>query len=66
MRGLPATWGSRAYEDFVPEADEAPVARLRAAGAVLVGKTNVPELTLEGYTSKPALRHDGQSGGIRR
>ena len=30
--------------------DELPVARLRAAGAVIVGKTNVPELTLEGYT----------------
>ena len=29
---------------------ELPVARLRAAGAVIVGKTNVPELTLEGYT----------------
>jgi aspartyl-tRNA(Asn)/glutamyl-tRNA(Gln) amidotransferase subunit A len=48
--GLPATWGSRALADFVPERDELPVARLRAAGAVIIGKTNVPELTLEGYT----------------
>jgi len=45
-----ATWGSRALADFVPERDELPVARLRAAGAVILGKTNVPELTLEGYT----------------
>lgn len=51
MRGLPATWGSRALRDFVPDHDELPVARLREAGAVLIGKTNVPELTLEGYTS---------------
>ncbi|MDM9627900.1 amidase [Rhizobium sp. S152] len=51
VRGLPATWGSRALADFVPDRDELPVARLRAAGALIIGKTNVPELTLEGYTS---------------
>ena len=50
VAGLPATWGSRALADFVPSRDELPVARLRAAGAVIIGKTNVPELTLEGYT----------------
>ena len=50
VAGLQATWGSRALADFVPDWDELPVARLRAAGAVILGKTNVPELTLEGYT----------------
>ncbi len=50
VAGQRATWGSRALADFVPDQDELPVARLRAAGAVLLGKTNVPELTLEGYT----------------
>jgi aspartyl-tRNA(Asn)/glutamyl-tRNA(Gln) amidotransferase subunit A len=50
VKGMPATWGSRALETHVPDHDELPIARLRAAGAVLVGKTNVPELTLEGYT----------------
>jgi aspartyl-tRNA(Asn)/glutamyl-tRNA(Gln) amidotransferase subunit A len=49
--GLPSTWGSRALAGFVPERDELPVARLRAAGAVILGKTNVPEFTLEGYTN---------------
>lgn len=48
--GLPSTWGSRALVDFRPGKDELPVARLRAAGAVILGKTNVPEFTLEGYT----------------
>ena len=48
--GMRATWGSRALAGFVPDRDELPVARLRAAGAVILGKTNVPELTLEGYT----------------
>ena len=47
---MPAAWGSRLFEAFVPEHDELPVARLRAAGAVILGKTNVPEFTLEGYT----------------
>jgi len=74
VAGLPATWGSRLFADFVPEADELPVARLRAAGAVIVGKTNAPEFTLEGYTGNalfgvtgnpwdPARTPGGSSGG---
>lgn len=51
LKGLPATWGSRLHRDFVPNHDEAPVASLRAAGALLFGKTNVPEFTVQGYTS---------------
>jgi aspartyl-tRNA(Asn)/glutamyl-tRNA(Gln) amidotransferase subunit A len=50
VRGLRTTWGSRLYAEFIPDADEEPVARLRAAGAVILGKTNVPEFTLQGYT----------------
>jgi aspartyl-tRNA(Asn)/glutamyl-tRNA(Gln) amidotransferase subunit A len=50
VAGLPATWGSRGLADYVPARDELPVARLRAAGAIVLGKTNVPEFTLEGYT----------------
>ena len=50
VAGMPATWGSRALAAFVPSQDELPIVRLRAAGAVIIGKTNVPELTLEGYT----------------
>src|SRR5687767_4691791 len=41
--GLLTTYGSPLYRDFVPERDNAMVARVRAAGAVVVGKTNVPE-----------------------
>ncbi|WP_158541687.1 amidase [Pelagibacterium lacus] len=50
VRGLPTSWGSRAFADYHPEADELPVARLRAAGGVVVGKANVPEFTLRGFT----------------
>jgi aspartyl-tRNA(Asn)/glutamyl-tRNA(Gln) amidotransferase subunit A len=74
VAGMPATWGSRSLAGFTPERDELPVARLRAAGAVIVGKTNVPELTLEGYTKNDlfgvtrnpwniSLTPGGSSGG---
>jgi len=49
--GLPATWGSAAYRGFAPSEDEPAIARLRSAGAIIIGKTNVPEFTLQGYTS---------------
>ena len=51
LKGLPATWGSRLLRDFAPDHDEPAVARLRAAGAILFGKTNVPEFAVQGYTS---------------
>jgi aspartyl-tRNA(Asn)/glutamyl-tRNA(Gln) amidotransferase subunit A len=50
MKGCPAVWGSPLYRDYRPDHDEAPVARLRATGAVLIGKTNTPEFALRGYT----------------
>ena len=37
------TGGSTYYRDFVPEEDDVTVERLRAAGAIILGKTNVPE-----------------------
>ncbi len=73
-RDMPATWGSRLFANYVGDRDETPVARLRAAGAVFLGKTNVPEFTLRGYTANaihgvtgnpwnPALTPGGSSGG---
>ena len=50
VRGLRSTWGSKLYSEYVPEIDELPIARLRAAGATILGKTNCPEFTLQGYT----------------
>lgn len=49
--GIVSTGGTLGRRDFVPEEDAPVVARLRAAGAVLLGKTNTPELTLSGETS---------------
>jgi amidase len=41
--GMRTTSGSPIFRDFVPEKDQGTVARIRAAGALIVGKTNVPE-----------------------
>ncbi|MBY6068288.1 hypothetical protein KUW17_16170 [Leisingera aquaemixtae] len=49
--GLRTTWGSRSFESHVPDHDALHVARLRAAGAVITGKTNTPEFTLSGQTT---------------
>jgi aspartyl-tRNA(Asn)/glutamyl-tRNA(Gln) amidotransferase subunit A len=46
VRGLPCAWGTELFRGYVPEKDELPVARLRAAGAVILGKTNVSEFTV--------------------
>ena len=42
-RGIRTTFGSPIYRDFVPEEDDLYVERLRAAGAIIIGKTNTPE-----------------------
>lgn len=44
--GIRTTSGSLLFGDNVPQADATIVARLRAAGAILVGKTNLPEFCL--------------------
>ena len=42
IAGLPTTWGFPAFRDFRPAEDAVAVARVKAAGAVVLGKTNVP------------------------
>ncbi len=49
------TWGTPALRDYRSAHDELAVARARAAGALIVGKTNVPEFALEGYTANPVF-----------
>src|SRR5918994_1053553 len=61
VAGLRSTAGAAPYRDRVPAADAAAVARLRAAGAVILGKSNVPAFTADfqafnavyGTTSNP-------------
>ncbi len=42
-KGIRTTFGSRIYQDFVPEQDTLLVERVRNAGAIVIGKTNTPE-----------------------
>ena len=74
LAGVPATNGSLAYRDFVPAEDCRAVTRLRAAGAVIVGKTNNPEFCYRGFTDNalfgptrnpwnPSRTPGGSSGG---
>lgn len=48
--GVITTGGTQGRATFVPAQDAPVVARLRTAGAILLGKTNTPELTLAGET----------------
>ncbi|MBI2490731.1 MAG: amidase [Candidatus Rokubacteria bacterium] len=52
-RGLATTGGSRLFADAVPEEDAIPVARLKAAGAVILGKTNTSEFGHKAVTENP-------------
>jgi amidase len=72
--GLRSTYGTTGRATFVPATDATVVARLKAAGAVLLGKTNTPEFTWSfetqnlvfGRTNNPwdtALSPGGSSGG---
>ena len=48
--GIRTTYGSTLYAEHVPAEDQLCVARLRAAGAVVVGKTNTSEFAIGGFT----------------
>jgi Asp-tRNA(Asn)/Glu-tRNA(Gln) amidotransferase A subunit family amidase len=74
QRGLPATYGSRALAGFLPQSTAVAVERLEAAGAIVIGRTNVPELCLRGSCSNllhgvtrnpwdPERTPGGSSGG---
>jgi aspartyl-tRNA(Asn)/glutamyl-tRNA(Gln) amidotransferase subunit A len=64
------TWGSLIFKDHVPEQDAVAVARLKQAGAIVVGKTTTPEFGQQCLTEAPlfgrtrnAWRADRTSGG---
>ncbi|HVV40873.1 MAG TPA: amidase [Nitrobacter sp.] len=72
--GIRTTFGSRLYADHVPDRDDISVARVKAAGGIVIGKTNLPEFgcgalcvnDLYGPTANPYDRRyssGGSSGG---
>jgi amidase len=53
VKGIVSTSGSPILKDFVPTQDSIPVERMRAAGAIFIGKTNTPEFGLGSHTYNP-------------
>ncbi|MCO4696206.1 indole acetimide hydrolase [Streptomyces sp. RO-S4] len=58
VEGVPTTLGTPRFRDLVATADAPPVARLRAAGAVPIGHSNMPTLVLAGMHSRSELFGD--------
>ncbi|HEY9640434.1 MAG TPA: amidase family protein, partial [Coleofasciculaceae cyanobacterium] len=54
-QGIRTVSGSKAYEDFIPDEDDVVVERLKAAGAIILGKTNVPEFGYVAVTDNPVF-----------
>lgn len=52
-KGLRTTFGSRMHENFIPDQDEIVVQRLKAAGAILLGKTTTCEFGYKAVTDSP-------------
>jgi amidase len=74
VAGLPTSWGIPSFKDWRPAEDAVAVARLKAAGAVILGKTNIPTALSDwqsynevyGTTNNPwdlARTPGGSSGG---
>jgi aspartyl-tRNA(Asn)/glutamyl-tRNA(Gln) amidotransferase subunit A len=68
--GIRTTWGSLIFKDHVPDHDSVAVARLKQAGAIVVGKTTTPEFGQQCLTQAPlfgrtrnAWHADRSSGG---
>lgn len=53
IAGLPTTWGIPTFKDWQPSEDAVVVERLKAAGAVIIGKTNVPVALADWQTTSP-------------
>lgn len=69
-KGVRTTFGSLVLKDNIPAKDDLAVARMKAAGAILVGKTTTPEFAHSALTQSPlfgrtrnAWRADRTSGG---
>ena len=74
VAGLPTTWGLESARGFIAERDSVVVQRLKRAGAIIVGKTNVPPMLADWQSDNPVYGqtrnpHDparvvgGSSGG---
>lgn len=52
-KGLRTTYGSLLYKDFIPDEDSVLIKRIKEAGGIILGKTNLPEFALVAITDNP-------------
>lgn len=66
VKGLASTQGSPLLSGFVPDQDDLFVSRLRAAGAIFIGKSNTPEFGLGSHTFNPVYGATRNPFGLDR
>ena len=64
--GLRTTAGSRLLANNIPNRDAAVVARLKSAGAIIIGKTNAPEMAAYYETDNPVFGHTNNPHDLNR
>ncbi|MEE2878259.1 MAG: amidase family protein [Pseudomonadota bacterium] len=64
--GLPTTWGFEGFSDYQPPKDAVVVERLKAAGAVILGKTNVPVALADWQSFNPVYGRTGNPHDLSR
>ena len=66
VAGLPTTWGITKFHDWRPDEDALAVQRLKAAGAVIIGKTNVPENLSDWQSYNPVYGTTNNPWDVKR
>ena len=66
VAGLPTTWGSPGFAGFVASEDSVGVTRLKAAGAVILGKTNIPPFLADYQSTNPVYGRTGNPWDLTR
>ena len=66
LRGHPTTWGLEAHRDHRAREDALAVQRLKAAGAVVLGKTNVPPVLADWQTENPIYGRTRNPHGLEQ
>lgn len=66
VAGLPTTWGLPPFRDYRPDTDAVAVQRLKAAGAVILGKTNVSSMLADWQSANPVYGRTSHPLDARR